>query len=513
MNVRTFSVLSVAILLGGIGVACQTSERAAVTPRTQTTAQRSAPAPTTVTTDGRIRSSYAFPTGHHETSVLMLDRDLPAEIVSGQEFSYSIKVTNIGHNTIDGVSLRDECASQIVLTKAEPAPLSEKPPFVWNLGTMKPGDSRTVRVFGKTTGREPFTSCASATYNSAVCLTSPIVEPALRVTASAPAEVTPCDPIPVRITVTNTGTGAVRDVRVNYPLPEGWLTTDGKKAAQFNLASLVPKQSHEFIANVKSDRAGNFTSRITATAWPELQGEAMPVPTAVRQALLAVKGDGPANVHPNRRVVAQFAITNNGPIASKDSTFEVPLPQNAKFISATEGGTLARNSVVWNLREIPSKARRDVSLTLEPTAMGTLDLTGTAKAYCADPARDSVSIAVAGVPALLLEVTDLVDPVEVYSNTTYEIVIVNQGTAEARNVRVAATLEDNQKFVSASAANTVVGQVITFAPIAVIAPKQKVTLTVVVQCVMEGDTRFKVSMTSDQLTRPVEETESTNIYR
>ena len=57
------------------------------------------------------------------------------------------------------------------------------------------------------------------------------------------------------------------------------------------------------------------------------------------------------------------------------------------------------------------------------------------------------------------------------------------------------------------------GKTVTFAPLASLAPKAKTSWKVVVKGVKAGDTRFKVSMTSDQMTRPVEETESTNFYQ
>ena len=54
---------------------------------------------------------------------------------------------------------------------------------------------------------------------------------------------------------------------------------------------------------------------------------------------------------------------------------------------------------------------------------------------------------------------------------------------------------------------------VTFRPLASLAPKAKATWRVVVEATDEGDHRFKVIMNSDQLTRTVEETESTNFYK
>ena len=131
------------------------------------------------------------------------------------------------------------------------------------------------------------------------------------------------------------------------------------------------------------------------------------------------------------------------------------------------------------------------------------------------------STEVTGIPAILLEVIDLDDPIQVGGEETYVITITNQGSAPDTNIRVVCTLEANQQFVSASGdsgsgtrvvTGTVRGNQIVFQPLASLAPKAVATLRVVVKCTAAGDTRFKLTMNSDQLTRPVDETEATNIY-
>ena len=75
-------------------------------------------------------------------------------------------------------------------------------------------------------------------------------------------------------------------------------------------------------------------------------------------------------------------------------------------------------------------------------------------------------------------------------------------------------MEDNQQYVSSTGATkgTIEDNTITFAPLRSLAPKKKATWRVVVKAVRTGDVRFKVSMNTDQITRPVEETEATHLY-
>lgn len=115
---------------------------------------------------------------------------------------------------------------------------------------------------------------------------------------------------------------------------------------------------------------------------------------------------------------------------------------------------------------------------------------------------------------ILLKVVDTKDPVEVGGSETYAITATNQGSVVDTNVTIVCTLEDSQEYASSSGATeaTVEGNVITFAPFAALEPKTTAEWHVVVKALKVGDVRFKATMTSDQLTRPVEETEATNHY-
>ncbi len=84
-----------------------------------------------------------------------------------------------------------------------------------------------------------------------------------------------------------------------------------------------------------------------------------------------------------------------------------------------------------------------------------------------------------------------------------DVTVTNKGDASANNLMI----ED------VAPAGSLAENVITFRPLASLAPKAKATWRVVVKAKDADNVRFKVAMNSDQLTRPVEETESTNFYK
>jgi len=94
------------------------------------------------------------------------------------------------------------------------------------------------------------------------------------------------------------------------------------------------------------------------------------------------------------------------------------------------------------------------------------------------------------------------------------ITVTNQGSAPGTNIVIKCTLPAEQEYVSATADTkvSVVGKVITFAPLKTLAPKARTVYKIITKGVKAGDTRFKVSLTSDQMSSPAEETESTHIF-
>ena len=145
-----------------------------------------------------------------------------------------------------------------------------------------------------------------------------------------------------------------------------------------------------------------------------------------------------------------------------------------------------------------------VSWALEPSAAGA----------CSAPVSSQCQTRVAGIPAVLLEVVDLADPIEVGNEVTYEIRVTNQGSKALTNVKLICTLPGELEFVSASGATPSQTQdrTITTDPLPVLGPKSETSWRVVARALSIADARFKVELTSEEFARPVEEYEATLLY-
>lgn len=118
------------------------------------------------------------------------------------------------------------------------------------------------------------------------------------------------------------------------------------------------------------------------------------------------------------------------------------------------------------------------------------------------------------IPAVLLEMIDINDPVEVGSNEIYVITVTNQGSAPDTNIRMKGFLEGEMEFVSASGATrgTHADKTVTFEPLPRLAPGAKAEWRVIVKALAPGDVRFRVEMNTDELDREVIKTEATRFF-
>jgi len=146
--------------------------------------------------------------------------------------------------------------------------------------------------------------------------------------------------------------------------------------------------------------------------------------------------------------------------------------------------------------------------------MGQYEIRAEGKAESGLESSDGHAIAVEGIAALFFGVADQVDPIEVGGRTTYEIKVVNQGSKAASNVRVLAQAPEGMNPVSANGPTReqIQGQLVSFDPMTSLSPKGEAVFRITVQGTQPGDHRFRVQLSSDDMSSPVIKQEGTHIY-
>ncbi|GJQ22861.1 hypothetical protein BIY37_09965 [Candidatus Brocadia sapporoensis] len=463
-------------------------------------------------------SSRTFSAINKKYGIIFIEKKAPPEIQVGKPFDYIIKITNISDEKVKDVEITETFSYKYKLRNSIPKFQKGQAEGTarWFVGDLEPNEMKEIRVNGVSleTGDMPF--CTNVTYNlPPLCLITNVVEPKLTITKRIPTEVLFCDEIPITLVVSNVGTGIAQNVQAKESLPQGLKTLDGKSDIVQEIGMLRAGESREIAFTAKAERTGKFSNFATVVAEGGLQAESNTTTTVVIQPVLAITKKGPERIYTGRDINYSIEVSNKGDGPATSTVLEDAIPGNATFVNANQGGILSGNTVRWNLGTLLPNDSTKVSVTLKDKGLGEIKNTATVKAMCANPVSATVITDVIGIAAILLEVIDIADPIEVGENETYEIAVTNQGSDYSTNIKIYCTLEDTMQYISSAGPTkgTFVGNTVIFDPLPSLAPKATTTWKVVVKALSPGDVRFKVEMIEDCLKRPVEETEATNFYK
>jgi uncharacterized repeat protein (TIGR01451 family) len=382
------------------------------------------------------------------------------------------------------------------------------------VGTLQVGEVRTLKVGATATQGGGVTAATSITYDSMLQMGVKVVTPQLTMTHTLPAEVLVCDKVPLKLALTNGGTGTAHNVKLEDTLPEGITTADGKATISLSLGDLIAGETKNIDLFLKLTKPGLFSNNAIATADDGLRAEASASITA-HQAVLELEKSGPKQQYVGVPYTYDIKVTNKGDADAVNVMIVDTLPNGLVATDASDGGKIENGRVTWTLANLSKATAKQYKLTVRGIDPGTAHNTVSAQADCAAVASVSADTALIGVPAIKLDVTEEPNPVVVGNDATYTITVSNQGSAVATNLNIVSELENPMEFKSMNGATPGKqdGNRITFNTLATLAPKAKVSYTIVVKAKEAGDVRFKTTLTSDQLSRPVEELEGTTFYK
>ncbi|MBL9138447.1 MAG: DUF11 domain-containing protein [Verrucomicrobiales bacterium] len=336
---------------------------------------------------------------------------------------------------------------------------------------------------------------------------------AVELTKTAPKEVSLCDPIEMTLTVRNTGGQALNQVQVVDTLPAGLQPIEGSGPLTFDAGTLPPGASRTFTFQARATSAGTLVNQAHVTS---AEGGTAQASCAIKvhAPVLALECKPPADSRGSKPFDVCLVVSNTGDATEPQTTVTLPIPAGATFVGATEGGIAADGRITWNLGALPPGESRSLCTTWTSAAPGSLAIAPSASGTCASPVQSRCEAQIAGIPAILLEVIDLADPIEVGNPVTYEIRVTNQGSAPLTNIRMTGFLPDSQEYVSGSGATPVqaADRTVTMEALGRLEAKADAVWRVVSKALRVDDARFKVELTSDQFQRPVEEFEATAQY-
>lgn len=449
-----------------------------------------------------------------QTASLSVDWVTPESILVGKEGLFELVVRNRGRAAVEQVTIRNALPDGFRLVKADPAPQQGGKEPVWVIKRLEAQEEARIslRLIPEKVGTAQ--SHARVDFRTSSGTNFRVVEPKLELRVEAAKEVLVGGQAVFHLTVKNPGTGKVTGAVVKAVLPRGLLPTSGETT--FKLGDLNPGESRSIRVVASVTQLGRHACRFIATADSDLRDDASGELTALG-ADLSLAIDGPSFRYISRPASYTVRVKNTGTAAAQNVHLRCRVPKAFAYIDATNSGRFdsRSKSIDWFVGNLEIGQEFTGRFTLRADDRGRFPILAEAVAERGIRAEASHETKVEGIAAILLEVVDVDDPVEVGAETFYEVLVTNQGTDFARNVRITAKAPAGMTIVGSKGPSEgkIDGQTIRFDAIEKLAPRADAIYRVKVRSSKPGDYRIEVSADIETLDAPVTELESTKVYQ
>lgn len=446
---------------------------------------------------------------------IVVEKSAPTEVEKGKPSVFELHVRNVADNVVNGVRVVDRIPPNTKFVRANPNPSEQDgDTLIWNLGSMGISEEKIISIELVPLAEGEIESVAEVSFQAQAGSRSVVTKAKLAIEHENPQPAHEGDKLTVRLVVTNTGTGAARDVTITHKVPMG-LTSKYGRVLDRTIGALRPGESQNVSLPLRADKSGRYELVFSAMAGDVRADDTIPLVVVAPSLKLQI--EGPRKRAIDRPATHQIRIDNLGTTAARDVEVTAVLPRGLKFVKANNAGRFDQrsNTVVWNLDELPQGESGAIELVTTATQKGDHRLQVEAKADRGATAEAEHSISVDASSDLAFSITDAVDPIETGAETTYEIRLTNRGAKDANHVKVVVAFPNTMRplAVEGPIHAQISGNKVVFETIDRLSPgSAPLQLRVHAQAVEVGDHRIAAKITSDEHREPITREESTVVY-
>ncbi len=461
-----------------------------------------------------ISPDMVNPTGHQEPAV-SLEWIGPGAVKIGKEMSYGILVRNTSAIPVQKVMVQVRIPQEVQLLSTEPKAESMQRILVWELGTLLSKQEKRLDLKLMCKHKGDMNCQAWVTFTGSSMMKFQVREPKIMIkTQTSSDKVLIGDPTEFKLTISNPGDHPADHVRVSANLTPGLESARGN-LLNYDLGTIAAGQTQTLVIQSMTKAAGEQSCQVAVVADDGLKANDM-TKISVIQPRLELNVQGPKIRYKDRKAIYSIKVTNPGDAPAGNVFITHQLPAGMKYLQSDNGGQhdFATRTVKWFIGEIGPNQSKLLKIEVMADTLGEQIHTITANASRGMKAEKIVHTTVEGVSAILMEVVDVDDPIEVGAETTYEIKITNTGSKTETNLKLACKIPTLMEFKTAQGPVRFnqIGADIVFEPLAKLAPKADVVYKVIVKAKTKGDARFRTQLTSTNLVEPVVKVEATRIY-
>jgi hypothetical protein len=187
-----------------------------------------------------------------------------------------------------------------------------------------------------------------------------------------------------------------------------------------------------------------------------------------------------------------------------------------QFISADKSGKYetSSKSISWFLGRLEPGQSTTVSFELMSSTIGEFALQATVQSDAGVRSEARTNTRVEGTASLAMEIVDLDDPVEIGTETAWEVRVRNDGSMAANTIAVGCELPQGVELISAKGPTEAAAErrMVLFKALKQLAPGQQAVYRIHVKGTTEGVHRLRTRITSDSLDEPLLMEEATKFY-
>lgn len=454
-----------------------------------------------------------------QTPQLTLEKSGPRDLQVGKPARFEVIIRNVGAATAHDTVLRDAVpyGTSLITTMPPASPVDANAPsgeLLWAIGELKAGQEARVAMEVMPQLEGEIGSVASVTFRADATVRSRVTKPALEITAEPPQPTLIGEMMAVDILLSNPGTGTATGVIVEGILPDSVSHPAGREV-EFDVGQLEPGSSRSISLKLATVTPGVHEIRIGARADGGIE-VSRPLRAEITAPMLELHADIPKRRYLQRPATCTLNMRNTGTAPALAVELAAQLPPGMKFVRANNAGYYDENThrVLWSLEELPAGELGSVEFVAMPTVLGPQNIVAAVRNPAGLADQLSHIIEVEGLASLALEVADSEDPIEINGLTEYVVRVENQGTKAAENVALSAKLLGDLQPVEARGPvpYEVQNLMITFEPLASLAPADEAVFYVQVRGRRPGNQRVQFQLQSDDLQTPLTSEEMTHVY-
>ena len=365
----------------------------------------------------------------------------PKQVIVGKEAGYRVVLHNQGDSPVKELfatveipttaELIDTFSTSGVVKRSGGA---EENSIDWRLYELEPGAEHelSLRLVPREGSTIPLTVEWSQAPTEAVA-TLDVMEPKLRIAIQGPSEVLYGQGERYKLVLTNPGTGPAENVVVEL-LPPGQKAGTPTSHA---VGVIAAGETHEVELELTARDEGELSMHASVHADTGLFAETEKS-VLCRRPALEIDWRGPDKKYAGTPATYYFRVRNPGSAPTETVDVSLDLPENAEFLTASEGHRYSESSgrLSWSLPSLEVGEERflQVRCKLSRPGLNRLLLSADAGEDLTDGAEPQTEVV--ALADLKLEVSDPQGPIAVGEDTVYEVRVSNRGTTSARGVNV-----------------------------------------------------------------------------